>query len=181
MRKLRTQDIERPTVEQLAAREPHPISVVIENVRSAYNVGSILRTCDAAHVRSVVIAGYSPTPDHRKVRKTALGAEASVPWTRVQDGLTAVEMLRAEGHKIAVLEITDVPTAVDELQIRHYPLALVVGNEVTGVSEDVVAASDVALEIPQYGLKHSLNVAVAFGIVAMGAVERFRNIRPRPI
>lgn len=156
----------------------HPISVVIENVRSAYNVGSILRTCDAALVDHVIVAGYTPPPNHPKVRKTALGAEMGIPWEAAPDAVSAIHRLRLAGYTVAVLEITDSPTRIDELEVRHYPLALVLGNEVTGVSDEAIKSADIAIEIPQYGSKQSLNVAVASGIAVMGVVEHFRRIRP---
>lgn len=159
--------------------EHHPLTVVIENVRSAYNVGSIMRTCDAALVERVIVTGYTPRPSHRKVRKTALGAESGVRWESAEDAASVVKQLKADGYTVAVLEITDTPQYVGDLESGHFPLALVVGNEVSGISEGVIDRADFAIEIPQYGSKQSLNVAVAFGIAAMGIVERFRRIHPR--
>jgi tRNA G18 (ribose-2'-O)-methylase SpoU len=177
VRKLRHAEIDRIPHEKLAEVDRHPLTVVIENVRSAYNVGSILRTCDAALVERVIVTGYTPKPDHRKVRKTALGAESGIEWEDSVDTLPVLRRLRAEGHAIAILEITDTPSRISELEVRHFPLALVVGNEVTGITDEVVEEADLALEIPQYGAKQSLNVAVAFGVAAIGIVERFHQLR----
>ena len=179
MRKLKHEEIPRISPAKLAETDRHPITVVIENVRSAYNVGSILRTCDAALVERVIVAGYTPAPDHPKVSKTALGAQDVIAWDRTATSLEAVQRLKGMGYTIAVLEITDEPMHISDLWAEHFPIALLVGNELEGVSEEVVAMADIALEIPQYGSKQSLNVAVAFGIAVMGAVDRLRSIRPK--
>ena len=178
MRKLKHAEIPRIRPVALSGIERHPIAVVIENVRSAHNVGSILRTCDAALVDHVFVTGYTPAPDHPKVKKTALGAEEFLSWETAPNALDVVHALQARGTTVAVLEITDRPTRIEDLVADQFPLALVVGNEVTGVTDEVIAEADLALEIPQYGSKQSLNVAVAFGIAAMGVVERVRSIRP---
>jgi tRNA G18 (ribose-2'-O)-methylase SpoU len=178
VRKLKHSEIERLSLAELARCVRHPVTVVIENVRSAYNVGSMVRTCDAALAERLIVTGYTPPPDHSKVRKTALGAELGVPWESAPETIPVIEQLKRDGYTIAVLEITDSPTPVSKLENRHFPLALIVGNEVSGVTDAVIAESDLAIEIPQFGLKQSLNVAVALGIGLFGAVERFRSIRP---
>ena len=179
MRKLSHSEILRIPPAELDDARRHPFTVIVENVRSAYNVGAMLRSADAAFVEQIITTGYTPPPDSPKVRKTALGAESFVPWDTADDALTVVERLRKAGYTIAVLEITDEPTRVEQLDPPHFPLALVVGNEIAGVTPEVVEQADLALEIPQYGSKQSLNVAVAFGVAALGIVERFRQIRPR--
>lgn len=178
MRKLKHSEISRVPLSALAEVTRHPVTVIIENVRSAYNVGSILRTCDAALVDRVIVTGYTPQPDHPKVRKTALGAEERIPWEASPETGPVICRLKAEGYTVAVLEITDRPSRVEDLGRDHFPLVLLVGNEVTGVTDGAIALADLAIEIPQYGIKQSLNVAVAFGIAVMGAIERFRNIHP---
>ncbi len=179
MRKLKHEEIPRVSPAELAEIDRHPITVIIENVRSAYNVGSILRTCDAALVERVIVAGYTPAPDHPKVQKTALGAQDGIAWDRTPTSREAVQHLRGMGYTIAVLEITDGSMLISDLQAEHFPIALLIGNEVTGVTDEMVATADIALEIPQYGSKQSLNVGVAFGIAVMGAVDRFRSIHPK--
>lgn len=177
MRKLKRAEIDRVSRSSpIAAR--HLVTVVIENVRSAYNVGAILRTCDAALVDRVIVTGYTPLPDHPKVRKTALGAEKEVPWEAARETAPLIRRLKTEGYTIAALEITDQPSRVEDLGRNQFPLALIVGNEVAGVSDEAIALADLAIEIPQYGIKQSLNVAVAFGIAMMGVIERFRSIHP---
>ena len=179
MRKLKHSEIRRIPPSSLAAATRHPVTVVIENVRSAYNVGSILRTCDAAFVDRVILTGYTPAPDHAKVRKTALGAEKALDWEVQAETDLVIQQLKAQGYTIAALEITNEPFRVEDLNANHFPLAILVGNEITGVDDVSLSHADLALEIPQYGTKQSLNVAVAFGVVVMGAIERFRNTRPR--
>ena len=178
MRKLKHIEIQRITPSALPSTVRHPVTVIVENVRSAYNVGSILRTCDAALVERVIVVGYTPAPDHPKVRKTALGAEAAVPWTAEPTIQPVIQRLKADGYTVAALEITDSPTRIEDLTGQQFPLALLIGNEVTGVTNDAIELVDLAVEIPQYGMKQSLNVAVAFGVAAMGIVEQFRSTHP---
>lgn len=155
---------------------PHPLAVVVHDVRSAYNVGSIFRTADSAGVARVVLTGFTPTPEHRGVAKTALGAEDAVPWSHVESVEAALEALRADGHTVAALE--RVPGAVPpaEVGLEAFPLALVLGNEVHGVPQTVLEAADLVVGLPQYGVKASLNVSVAFGAAAYGLVERARAL-----
>jgi len=155
---------------------PHPLVVVAHDIRSAHNVGSIFRTADCAGLAGVVLAGFTATPDHRGVAKTALGAEDAVPWRHVEDVHTAVADLRAEGYTIAALE--RMPEAVEPASVpaSAFPLALVLGNEVHGVPADVLAEADLVVGLPQYGVKASLNVSVAFGVAAYGLVARARAV-----
>ena len=177
MKKLRPDELDRPSPAALHALPRHPLVVVLDRVRSAYNVGSILRTADAARAAHVYVTGYTPTPEHRKVAKTALGAEDTVPWSVEADAAVLLDRLRAEGHTLAALEQTDRPASIGEVSAAQFPLALVLGNEVDGVQQALLDRCDLAIEIPQYGAKHSLNVSVAFGIAAFGLVERWRATR----
>lgn len=154
----------------------HPITVVVPDVRSAHNVGSIFRTSDAAGLARVVLCGFSATPDHRGVAKTALGAQDAVPWSVEPDIHAALAALRADGWTIAALERTDGAVAPEAVPAAAFPLALVVGNEVAGVAPDVLAASDLVVGLPQWGTKASLNVSVAFGVAAYGLVARWRSL-----
>ena len=174
MRKLKHDEIPRRGPEDVRALPKHPVSVVVDNVRSIHNVGSIFRTSDAALVEKLYLTGFTGTPAHRALRKTALGAEETVAWQQEPEAAGVVRRLRAEGYTIAVLEITDTPSEVDALEPAHFPLCLVVGNEVGGVQDEVVALADLALEIPQYGAKQSLNVSVAYGVAVFGVVARYR-------
>ena len=155
---------------------PHPVVVVVHDLRSAYNVGSVFRTADSAGLAGVVLTGFTATPEHRGVLKTALGAQDSVPWRHVESVHQALASLRSEGYSVAALERAPGAVAPAEVPAAAFPLALVLGNEVQGVPPDVLAAADRVIGLPQYGVKASLNVSVAFGVAAYGLVERFRSI-----
>lgn len=176
MRKLKHHEIPRLHPNEAARRTKHPISVVVDNVRSVYNVGSMFRTSDAALIEHLYLTGITATPEHRALHKTALGAQDTVAWTYARDVRTVLTKLKDEGYIIAVLEITDSPSQISDLEAGDFPLVLVVGNELHGVSDSAVGLADVALEIPQYGAKQSLNVAVAYGIAVFGLVEHFRRL-----
>jgi tRNA G18 (ribose-2'-O)-methylase SpoU len=155
-----------------------PACVVLENIRSLYNVGSFFRSGDAAGVEKLYLAGYTGFPPHRGIRKVALGAEETLPWGRADDPLELVAKLRAEGRQIAVLET--VPRAVDLYDWNPvFPVALVVGNEVTGVSAELSERADVHVRIPMLGAKQSLNVAVAGGVVLFELLRKYRAMHER--
>ncbi|MEM6785025.1 MAG: TrmH family RNA methyltransferase [Bacteroidota bacterium] len=144
----------------------------MDQVRSAHNVGSILRTADAARVEHVYLTGISPTPGHRAVTKASLGAEDSVPWSYEADLVPLLASLRARGYFLLALEQTVSPTFLSELSPTHGPVALIVGNEVEGVQQAVLDRCDAALELRQFGAKHSLNVSVAFGVAIYGLLSQ---------
>jgi len=176
MRKLKHEEIPRPDPSEVGTLPKHPIVAVLDNVRSLYNVGSIFRTSDAALIERLYLTGITGTPDHRGIHKTALGAQDTVAWTYEPDPLDAVSRLRERGYTLAVLEITDTPTPTTDVPAACFPLCLVVGHEVSGVRDEIVAMADLALEIPQYGAKQSLNVAVAYGIAVFDLVRCFRRL-----
>ena len=153
---------------------PHPLTVVAHDIRSAHNVGSVFRTADSAGLEGVVLTGFTPTPDSPGVAKTALGAQDAVPWTQAASVLEAVASLRGRGYTIAALERTPDALEVASVKAGAFPLALVLGNEVWGVPGDVLEAADLVIGLPQYGVKASLNVSVAFGIAAYGLVQTVR-------
>ncbi|MCX7906538.1 MAG: RNA methyltransferase [Bacteroidetes bacterium] len=175
MRKLLPLEIRRPSLEELLRLPRHPIVLVAENIRSLHNVGSFFRTADGARIEKVYLTGFTGTPERAEVRKTALGAEASVPWEHDPDTLAVLERLRAAGYRIAALELTDRSRPYHAVRPEEFPLALVVGNELTGVSDAALQRCDFALEIPQYGIKHSLNVSVAAGVVLFTLVHLYRE------
>ncbi len=177
MRKLKHEEIPRPDAARLQALSKHPIAVVLDDVRSIYNVGSIFRTSDAARVEQLYLTGITGTPAHRGLHKTALGAQDTVAWQYAPEAAPVLRRLRAEGYTLAVLEITDTPTPTTAVTPEHFPLCLVVGNELTGVRDELVALADLALEIPQYGAKQSLNVAVAYGVAVFDLVRRYRSFQ----
>lgn len=153
----------------------HPISVIIDNVRSIYNVGSMFRTSDAARIEHLYLTGYTGTPEHPDLHKTALGAQDVVPWSSHENAGEIISALREKGYRLGVLEITDAPTYPSDLNAAAFPLALVIGNEVEGVDDRWVEMADVAIEVPQYGTKQSLNVSVAYGIAVMQMVQQYRG------
>ncbi len=150
-----------------------PVAVVLDRVRSLYNVGAFFRTSDAAGVSSLHLAGYTGRPPDPRIAKTALGAEESVPWAHHDSAGEAVDQLRAEGFQIAAIEATD--DAVDIYEWRpKFPVCAVFGNEVDGVPAEIAKAADVRVKIPMLGLKESLNVAVAGGVVLFELLRKYR-------
>jgi len=166
MRKLSHEEIgrKRISLEESKKIRRHPIVVIADNIRSIYNVGSIFRTCDAARIEKLYLTGYTPYPPRPEIEKVALGSTQSVPWEHYKNPVEVVEKLRKDGFKIACLELTDQSRKYYEVDKLDFPLCLILGNELTGVSNELISVSDFALEIPQYGYKHSMNVSVACGI-----------------
>ncbi|HET6566803.1 MAG TPA: TrmH family RNA methyltransferase [Rhodothermales bacterium] len=181
MRKLKHEEIPRPDPLRVQTLPKHPIRAVLDNVRSLHNVGSMFRTSDAAAVEHLYLTGITGTPDNPALRKTALGAQNTVAWSHEADARSVVRSLHAQGHTIAVLEITDTPTDIDSLQARHFPLCLVVGNEISGVNDEVLDLADMAFEIPQFGAKQSLNVSVAYGIALYDILRVYHRLFGPPV
>jgi tRNA G18 (ribose-2'-O)-methylase SpoU len=176
MRKLTVEELCRMDVTAFRAAEKLPLVVVLDNVRSLHNVGSVFRTADAFRLAGVWLCGITACPPSAEIHKTALGAEDSVSWTYCDDTLQAVERLRAEGYIVLAVEQVEGSLKLDTFRLdpsRRY--ALVMGNEVRGVRQDVVDAADQALEIPQYGTKHSMNVSVTAGIVMWEFARQLRR------
>ena len=180
MRKLSWDEIERPDPDEVKDLPKHPIRVMVHNVRSIHNVGSIFRTSDAARIEHVHLTGFTGTPEHKDLHKTALGAQDAVEWSQHDDPLPVLEDLRARGYTIAVLEQTSGSTPPDEVSEELYPLCLVLGNEVRGVDDEIIDVADLGLEIPQYGAKISMNVGVAYGIAVYDLVRRYRALHGPP-
>lgn len=166
MRKLRTIEMKRLTVEEFREADKLPLVVVLDDVRSMYNVGSVFRTCDAFRVEKICLCGITSTPPHAEIHKTALGAEDSVSWQYFNTALEAVRELKKQGYTVFSVEqaegSTSLPSFVPE-KGRKY--AVVMGNEVKGVHQEVIDESNGCLEIPQLGVKHSMNVSVTTGII----------------
>ena len=165
MRKLKITEMGRMTVEQFREAEKMPLVVVLDGVRSLYNVGSVFRTADAFRLAGIVLCGITATPPHPEIHKTALGAEDSVSWKYFEDTMQAVEWLRKEGYTLLAIEQCEGSTLLPEFIIEQSKYAVILGNEVKGVQQQVVDACDGCLEIPQFGTKHSLNVSVTAGII----------------
>ena len=175
MRKLSNEELGRPTIEEYAEREKLPVVVVLDNVRSAQNVGSFFRTADAFGIEHIALAGITSTPPNREIHKTALGAELSVAWSYYPTTLECVAKLREEGYKIIAIEQIEGATMLDEFRAASdTKYALVFGNEVEGVDQTIADIVDGAIEIPQVGTKHSLNVSVSAGVLIW---EFFRQLR----
>ena len=174
IRKLRHDEIPRTTQEEIGEKRRHPIAIVVDNVRSLYNVGSIFRSCDGALVEKLYLCGFSPYPPRKEIAKTALSADETVPWEYVYDVCDALRQLKTEGWRIAALEHTTGSVSCFEMAPDLFPLAIVVGNEVSGVSDEALALCDLAIEIPMFGTKQSLNVAVATGVICFESVRVLR-------
>ena len=165
LRKLAHQEIVRTPLQEIDKQDRHPLVIVVDNVRSLYNVGSIFRTCDGALVRKLYLCGYTPYPPRKEISKTSLSATESVPWEYVYDITVVLQKLKEEGMTIAALEHTNESVSCFDMQPEIFPLAVVVGNEIVGVSDEVLPYCDLAIELPMHGVKQSLNVAVATGII----------------
>src|ERR1043166_5113053 len=166
MKKLKLEELNRLSVTEFKSAKKIPVCIVLDNVRSLHNVGSAFRTADAFSVERLVLTGITGTPPHREIEKTALGATSSVAWSYHESSYAAVSSLKADGWKIAVVEQTTESIPLQEFSVQQEEkLCLVFGNEINGVSDDVIGLADVALEIPQSGTKHSLNISVCVGIV----------------
>jgi tRNA G18 (ribose-2'-O)-methylase SpoU len=165
MRKLGIEELGRISVEAFKQQEKKPLVVVLDNVRSMHNVGAVLRTSDAFNVERVYLCGITPRPPHREIRKTAIGAEESVDWRYAENAVELVQQLKKEGYSIHVLEQAEGSIALPDFQNKaSEKKALILGHEIEGVNQAILDMADIALEIPQYGTKHSLNVSVAAGI-----------------
>ena len=165
-RKLNVEELNRISIEEFQEAEKIPLVVVLDNVRSQYNIGSVFRTSDAFRVREIVLCGITATPPNAEIHKTALGAEDSVKWRYVEETTAAIRQLKAEGYTVFSVEQTENSISLETIRLdKNQQYAVVLGHEVHGVQQQVIDASDGCIEIPQYGTKHSLNVSVTAGIV----------------
>ena len=166
MRKLSHSEISenRSTIETLPQVKKLPVVVILDSIRSSYNVGSIFRTSDGAMIEKLIPTGYTPHPPKKEVLKTALGSEQSVQWEFSKDPVEAIKKYKTMGYKICALEQTTKSIQHDSLTKDSFPLCLIIGNEITGVKQELIDLCDFSIEIPQYGIKQSLNVAVAYGV-----------------
>ena len=174
MRKLRTIEMQRLSVDEFHEAKKLPLIVVLDDVRSLYNVGSVFRSSDAFRVDAVYLCGITATPPHPEIHKTALGGEDSVAWRYFNTATEAVQSLHDEGVTVYSIEQVEGSTKLQNLQLdtdKRY--AVVFGNEVNGVHQEVVDMSDGCLEIPQFGTKHSLNVSVTAGMVIWEVAKQF--------
>jgi tRNA G18 (ribose-2'-O)-methylase SpoU len=179
IRKLQHAELlEQRLIPELAkTSQKHPIILIINSIRSSYNIGSLFRTADSAGIEEIIICGYSPYPPRQDISKTALGADETVTWRYIQKAEDAICILKEQGWHVFAVELTDSSRDYTSLNSQDFPLALVVGNEITGVDQSVLELCDGAIEIPMYGVKHSLNVAVASGIVLYESVRKWLEIQ----
>lgn len=176
MRKLLITELNRLTVEEFKKSEKHKVIVVLDNIRSQHNVGSVFRTCDAFCIQSIYLCGITATPPQNEIHKSALGAEDSVEWKYFEQTLNAIDSLKKEGYSIIGIEQVERSTMLTDFKPEaNKKYALVFGNEVKGVQQDVINQCDSCIEIPQYGTKHSLNVSVSTGIVLWEMVKSLSN------
>ena len=166
MRKLSMDELNRKSVEEFKQSEKSPVIVVLENIRSAYNIGSVFRTSDAFLMEAIYICGYSAKPPHKEIKKTALGAEESVAWKHFETTAEAIAALKEAGYKVYAVEQAEGSLKLQKINFEpNQKIAVVFGNEVVGVEQSTIQLCDGCIEIPQLGMKHSLNIATAAGVV----------------
>jgi 23S rRNA (guanosine2251-2'-O)-methyltransferase len=178
MKKLKITEMNRLTAEEFKEEKKTPLVVVLDNVRSLHNVGSVFRTADAFLVEAVYLCGITSTPPHAEIHKTALGAENTVEWKHYEDTHIAVDELKSQGYTVFAIEQAEGSTKLPDLKLNPTKkYAVILGNEVKGVQQTVVDACDGCIEIPQFGTKHSLNVSVTSGIIIWEFFKLMHNSR----
>lgn len=175
MRKLKNSELNRVDVTGFKKLDKIPLIVVLDNIRSLNNVGSVFRTSDAFIVEKIYLCGITAQPPHKEIHKTALGSTESVAWEYVEDTVALVEKLQQENVKVASIEQADNSTELQDFMIeKDQKYAVIFGNEVKGVQQEVVSKSDYCIEIPQFGTKHSLNISVSVGVVLWDIFKKMR-------
>ncbi|MEN8155390.1 MAG: RNA methyltransferase [Bacteroidota bacterium] len=174
MRKLQNEELDRLSVDAFKESKKIPVMVVLDNVRSQNNIGSVFRTADAFRLDGIILCGITATPPHREIHKTALGATESVDWEYREETTVAISELKEKGYRILSVEQTEGAVLLGQMELSsEEKIALVFGHEIRGVSQEVVDLSDGCIEIPQFGTKHSLNISVAAGIVIWELFRKF--------
>ena len=175
MRKLKNSELGRLNVEDFKKTDKIPLIVILDNIRSLNNIGSVFRTSDAFLIEKIYLCGITAQPPHKDIHKTALGATESVAWEYIEDTLTLVEKLQKENVIVASIEQAENSTMLQDFTIEpNQKYAVIMGNEVKGVQQKVVSTSDYCIEIPQFGTKHSLNISVSCGVVLWDLFKKFR-------
>lgn len=176
-RKLKITELNRISAEEFKKAEKLPLVVILDNVRSLHNIGSVFRTSDAFRVECIYLCGITATPPHPEMHKTALGAEFTVDWKYVDNAVEAVDNLRREGYVVYSVEQAENSIMLEDIRLEQGKrYAVVLGNEVKGVQQEVIDHSDGCIEIPQYGTKHSLNVSVTAGIVIWDLFKQLKTL-----
>ena len=177
MRKLSNNELNRLSVEEFRGKKKIPLVVVLDNIRSMNNIGSVFRTSDAFLVQKIYLCGITAKPPHADIHKTALGATESVDWVYVEDTIEALEQLKEDGYTLYAVEQAVNSVLLGSIEIdKNEKVAVVLGHEVRGVQQAVVDFCDYALEIPQFGTKHSLNISVCAGITMWELAKQFHNL-----
>lgn len=176
-KKLKNSELDRIDLEAFKEASKTPITVVLDDIRSLNNIGSVFRTCDAFRIEHVILCGITATPPHKDIQKTALGATNSVPWSYTENILQSLKELGNKGYTICAIEQTENAVMLDQFvpSANEQKIAIIFGNEVKGVSQAAIDLCDVVIEIPQFGTKHSLNIAVSAGVVLW---DLFTKLRP---
>ena len=178
MRKLKNSELDRLNVEAFKQSKKTPIIVVLDNIRSLNNIGSVFRTCDAFLIEKIYLCGITATPPHKDIHKTALGSTETVEWEYIKNIMDLIQKLKSENVKVISIEQAVNATMLNDFTPQqHTTYALVFGNEVKGVKQEVVSASDMVLEIPQFGTKHSLNISVSVGVVIWDVFSKMKDLR----
>lgn len=177
-RKLKNSELVRLSPEEYKTSEKTPLIVILDNIRSLNNIGSVFRTSDAFLIKKIYLCGITAKPPHRDIQKTALGATESVDWEYVEDTMEVVSKLQKEGVYVASIEQAEQAVDLDAFSVQpNTTYAVIFGNEVRGVQQEVVSASDAVIEIPQYGTKHSLNIAVSVGVVLWDVFVKLKRLK----
>ena len=173
-RKLDFEEIfkNRPSVEELKTLPRNPIIAIVENIRSMHNVGSIFRSSDGARIEELLLTGFTPLPPRPEITKTALGSTESVPWKYVKNSKEKINELKQKGYTIYTIEQTTKSRIYTEVKYK-FPACLIMGNEVDGISDEIIELADYSVEIPMLGVKHSLNVSVAYGIMVYDMLAKY--------
>tara|TARA_R110000851_G_scaffold207537_2_gene359744 strand:- start:146177 stop:146716 length:540 start_codon:yes stop_codon:yes gene_type:complete len=175
-RKLKNSELDRINPEEYKASKKTPLIIILDNIRSLNNIGSVFRTADAFLVKKIYLCGITAQPPHKDIQKTALGATDSVEWEYAENVMEVVSKLQNEGMFVASIEQAELAVNLDDFSVqKEMTYAIIFGNEVKGVQQKVVTASDAVIEIPQYGTKHSLNISVSVGVVVWDLFTKLKN------
>ncbi|NJX15819.1 RNA methyltransferase [Tamlana crocina] len=176
MRKLKNSELDRLSIDDFKEAKKTPLIIVLDNIRSLNNIGSVFRTSDAFLIEKIYLCGITAQPPHKDIHKTALGSTETVDWKYAKDTMQVVDNLKAEGVKICSIEQAENATMLNDFSVEpSTKYALIFGNEVKGVAQNVVSASDAVIEIPQFGSKHSLNISVSCGVVVWDLFSKLKN------
>ena len=175
MRKLNNNELERISIKQFKKSKKTAITIVLDNIRSAFNVGAVFRCADAFIIEKIILCGITATPPNKEIRKSALGSSHSVNWEYSKNTIDAITQLKKEGQYIIGIEQTTGSTLLQEFKTPKKPITIIMGNEVHGISQEIVSNCDEIIEIPQFGTKHSLNISTATGIVIWELFRKLQN------